>query len=153
MDLGFIRLIEEHREDLWTSLGDYSKVFTQAGAVSRASLTHGSAGTKGPVDHLAYLKERHGEKIVAVDISLVPEPTRTAFCEVRAPLESDLFASIALLIPSRGSLPCPPAPSSPPALPRSDREELCVGFPLCKDRETHIPCAPRYWNSESASVR
>ncbi len=69
MELGFIRLIEEHREELWNSLGDYSKVFTQAGAVSRASLTHGSAGVKGPVDHLAYLKERHGEKIVAVDRS------------------------------------------------------------------------------------
>ncbi len=69
MDLGFIRLVEEHREELWTGLGDFSKVFTQAGAVSRASLTHGSAGTKGPVDHLAYLKERHGEKIVAVDRS------------------------------------------------------------------------------------
>ncbi|MCX7029287.1 MAG: GNAT family N-acetyltransferase [Spirochaetes bacterium] len=69
MDLGFIRLIEEHREELWTGLGDYSKVFTQAGAMSRASLTHGSAGEKGPVDHLAYLKERHGEKIVAVDRS------------------------------------------------------------------------------------
>ncbi len=47
MDLGFIRLVEEHREELWTGLGDFSKVFTQAGAVSRASLTHGSAGTKG----------------------------------------------------------------------------------------------------------
>ncbi|OHD68007.1 MAG: hypothetical protein A2177_07855 [Spirochaetes bacterium RBG_13_68_11] len=69
MDLGFIRLIEEHREELWTGLGDYSKVFTQAGAMARASLTHGSAGTKGPVDHLAYLKERHGETIVAVDRS------------------------------------------------------------------------------------
>jgi GNAT superfamily N-acetyltransferase len=67
MELGFIRLIEEHREELWNGLGDYSKVFTQAGAVSRASLTHGTAGVKGPVDHLAYLKERHGEKIVAVD--------------------------------------------------------------------------------------
>jgi len=69
MDLGFIRLIEEHREELWTGLGDYSKVFTQAGAVSRASLTHGSAGTKGPADHLAYLTDRHGEKIVAIDRS------------------------------------------------------------------------------------
>jgi GNAT superfamily N-acetyltransferase len=67
MDLGFIRLVEEHREELWTGLGDYAKVFSQAGAVSRASLTHGSAGARGPVDHLAYLKERHGEKIVAVD--------------------------------------------------------------------------------------
>jgi GNAT superfamily N-acetyltransferase len=69
MDLVFIRLIEEYREELWTGLGDFSKLFTQAGAVSRASLTHGSAGTKGPVDHLAYLKERRGEKIVAVDRS------------------------------------------------------------------------------------
>jgi GNAT superfamily N-acetyltransferase len=69
MDLDFVRLIEEHREELWTGLGDYSKVFTQSGALSRASLTHGSAGAMGPVDHLEYLKERHGEKIVAVDRS------------------------------------------------------------------------------------
>jgi len=69
MDLVFIRLIEEHREALWTGLGDFSKVFTQAGAVSRASITHGSAGTKGPADHLVYLKERRGEKIVAMDRS------------------------------------------------------------------------------------
>ena len=69
MDVGFIRLIEEHPEELWTGLGDYSKVFTQAGAVPRATLTHGSAGAREPVDHLAYLTERHGEKIVAVDRS------------------------------------------------------------------------------------
>lgn len=67
MELSFVRLVEEHREELWTGLGDYAKVFTQAGAVSRASLTHGSAGARGPIDHLAYLKERRGEKIVAVD--------------------------------------------------------------------------------------
>ena len=67
MELDFIRLVEEHREDLWTGLGDYSKVFAVTGSLGRASITHGSAGAKGPLDHLAYLKERRGEKIVAVD--------------------------------------------------------------------------------------
>jgi GNAT superfamily N-acetyltransferase len=69
MELDFIRLVEERREDLWTGLGDYSKVFAVPGSLSRTSITHGSAGFKGPLDHLAYLKERRGEKIVAVDRS------------------------------------------------------------------------------------
>ncbi|HSV92941.1 MAG TPA: GNAT family N-acetyltransferase [Desulfobacterales bacterium] len=67
MELDYIRLVEERREDLWTGLGDFSKVFTMSGTISRASITHGGAGARGPLDHLAYLKERRGEKIVAVD--------------------------------------------------------------------------------------
>jgi GNAT superfamily N-acetyltransferase len=67
MELDFIRLIEERREDLWTGLGDYSKVFAVSGSLFRAAITHGGAGTRGPLDHLAYLKDRRGEKIVAVD--------------------------------------------------------------------------------------
>ena len=49
-------------------LGDYSKVFTQAGAMARASLTHGSAGTER-AGRPPRTKERHGETIVAVDRS------------------------------------------------------------------------------------
>lgn len=67
MELDYIRLVEERREDLWTGLEDHSKVFSTSGSLSRASITHGGAASRGPLDHLAYLKERRGEKIVAVD--------------------------------------------------------------------------------------
>jgi GNAT superfamily N-acetyltransferase len=60
MDVGYVRLIGQKRESLWTGQSDFSKLFTQAGAAPAA------AGF-GPIDHLAYIKERHGEKIVAVE--------------------------------------------------------------------------------------
>jgi len=50
-----IRLLEEEREDIWNAQKDFSPVFGQAGP------------GYDPRDHLRYIKERHGEKIVALD--------------------------------------------------------------------------------------
>jgi GNAT superfamily N-acetyltransferase len=50
-----IRLLEERREEIWESQKDFSPVFGQAGP------------GYDPRDHLSYIKERHGEKIVAVE--------------------------------------------------------------------------------------
>ncbi len=60
MDVAYVRLIGQKREGLWTGCKDFSKLYTQAGSAP------GLSG-RGPLDHLAYIKERHGEKIVAVD--------------------------------------------------------------------------------------
>lgn len=55
MDLSYVRLIGERREELWTGQKDFTLVFDQSGA------------PLGPLDHLAFIKEKRGEKIVAVD--------------------------------------------------------------------------------------
>jgi GNAT superfamily N-acetyltransferase len=60
MDVRYIPLIEGREEDLWTRERDFSKLFGQAWA-------HNGALSHGPVDHLRYIKERRGEKIVAFD--------------------------------------------------------------------------------------
>jgi GNAT superfamily N-acetyltransferase len=51
----FIRLVAEKQEGLWNGQRDFTPVFGQAGP------------GYDPRDHLRYIKERHGEKIVAVD--------------------------------------------------------------------------------------
>jgi GNAT superfamily N-acetyltransferase len=61
MMVRFVRLIAEKREDLWTRQEDFSHLFGQTGIVPRLGSPY------GPLDHLRYLKEKHGEKIVAVD--------------------------------------------------------------------------------------
>ncbi len=55
MDLQYVRLIGERREDLWTGQKDFAKIFGQAGS------------SLGPADHLAFIKEKRGEKIVALE--------------------------------------------------------------------------------------
>jgi GNAT superfamily N-acetyltransferase len=55
MKIRYIRLIEEKKEELWNRLKDFTKIFGQSG--------------NDPLGHLAYIKERHGEKIVAVGSS------------------------------------------------------------------------------------
>ncbi len=55
MGTSYIRLIADKREELWNGQRDFSAVFGQADP------------TYDPRDHLRYIKERHGEKIVAVD--------------------------------------------------------------------------------------
>jgi GNAT superfamily N-acetyltransferase len=61
MDVRYIRLIEEGEEDLWIRQTDFSELFGQAWAHDDGGLSH------GPVEHLRYIKERRGEKIVALD--------------------------------------------------------------------------------------
>jgi ribosomal protein S18 acetylase RimI-like enzyme len=63
MDLRYIPLIDERREDLWESHLDVSKLFGQAG------VTLGSSPSSGPRDLIGYIKERKGETIVASDPS------------------------------------------------------------------------------------
>jgi GNAT superfamily N-acetyltransferase len=60
MSIRYVRLIEEGEEDLWNREGDFSKLFGQAWA-------HDGDLSQGPLDHLRYIKERRGEKIVALD--------------------------------------------------------------------------------------
>jgi GNAT superfamily N-acetyltransferase len=60
MEITYLRLIEEKREALWIGQQDFSGIFNQAGATPGAS-------AYGPIEHLSYIKERRGEKIVAVE--------------------------------------------------------------------------------------
>ncbi len=60
MKARYIRLIEEKKEELWNGQDDFSKLFSQTTATPGPSLY-------GPVEHLRYLGERRGEKIVAQD--------------------------------------------------------------------------------------
>ena len=61
MAVRFVRLIAEHREELWTGQQDFSRLFGLAGSVPRQGTPY------GPLEHLSYIKERKGEKIVAMD--------------------------------------------------------------------------------------
>lgn len=61
MPVRFVRLIAEGREDLWTGQEDFSRLFGVSGSVPRQGSPY------GPLEHLRYIKERKGEKIVALD--------------------------------------------------------------------------------------
>jgi GNAT superfamily N-acetyltransferase len=61
MMVRFVRLIAEKREDLWTGQQDFSRLFGQSGTVPRLGAPY------GPLDHMRYIKEKRGEKIVALD--------------------------------------------------------------------------------------
>jgi GNAT superfamily N-acetyltransferase len=61
MPVQFVRLVAECREDLWTGQEDFSRLFGVAGSVPRQGTPY------GPLEHLRYIKERKGEKIVARD--------------------------------------------------------------------------------------
>jgi GNAT superfamily N-acetyltransferase len=63
MSIRYIRLIEDGQEDLWYREQDFSKFFGQA-------WVHHGTFEHGPADHLRYIKERRGEKIVAFDADL-----------------------------------------------------------------------------------
>ncbi len=60
MNVRHVRLIQEGEEDLWNREKDFSRLFGQV-------WLHEGGAAHGPVDHLRYIAERRGEKIVALD--------------------------------------------------------------------------------------
>jgi GNAT superfamily N-acetyltransferase len=60
MNVRYVRLIEEGEEDLWNREKDFSRLFGQV-------WLHNGGASHGPVEHLRYIRERRGEKIIALD--------------------------------------------------------------------------------------
>lgn len=66
MKTRYVRLISEGREDTWNRQSDFSKLFDLSRTPASPRTQNGERFDLDPAGHLAFIKERHGEKIVAM---------------------------------------------------------------------------------------